>query len=178
MSLIGRFLMKPDLLPKGHWLAASLLLAVSSIVHAQLVSVDPDWKETEVPPPPTLNTRSLVSFDVPGSTLKWGLDEKSIVISPDGLIRYVVVAQSSSGTINAIYEGTRCATAQVKTYARHTPGAGWSNVSNPEWKSLFDYGPSTHSRRLVKQGLCDAGAPPQTVREIVRRIKTGDLHGP
>jgi hypothetical protein len=153
-------------------LAAGLTVSALS-ASAQLAASDPDWKETDAPPPPVLNLNALVYFDMPGSTLKWGLDEKSIIINPDGIIRYVVVAQSASGTVNAFYEGTRCATGQVKTYARHTPGVGWTPAVNLDWKSIFEPSPSQHTRRLARQGLCDGAAPPNSVRELVRRVRTG-----
>ena len=38
------------------------------------------------------------------------------------MVRYVVVATSDSGAVNAIYEGIRCDTGRFKVYARHNGG--------------------------------------------------------
>ena len=67
---------------------------------AQLSSLDPDWKEVDVPPPPAFNKDKLVPVDMPPHvTLKLGVDPATLSISNDGVVRYVMVATSSAGTI-------------------------------------------------------------------------------
>ena len=53
-------------------------------------------------------------------------------------MRYVVVATSTSGAVNAIYEGIRCNTGEVKVYARHNPDSGWKPARAAEWRPLHD----------------------------------------
>lgn len=67
-----------------------------------------------------------------------GVDPASVTLGPDGVIRYVIVAQSASGALNAWYEGLRCTTAQVKTYAHWNPGPPGNGAPTPgaEWRNL------------------------------------------
>jgi hypothetical protein len=103
-------------LPK--WLAVPLV-ALTLPATAQLAAQDPDWKELDAPPPPAFELSRLLPFEVSaGSTLKFGIDPATLQLGSDGILRYVVVARSSTGTVNAMYEGLRCSTGEVRTYAR------------------------------------------------------------
>ena len=136
---------------------------------AQPAASDPDWKESAAPPPPAFSQSRLVPFEVSASSsLRFGVDPATLVITPDGIVRYVVVASSQSGAINAFYEGLRCATREVKTYARFVPGSGWKQLQDVEWKPLIN----GHSFQLARQGICIGGnAPEVSVDRIVRTLQ-------
>lgn len=102
-------------------------------------------------------------------TLKYGVDTGTIAITGDGVVRYVVVASSPSGAVNAFYEGVRCSTAEMKTYARST-GGEWHVVSAPEWKPIKDM-ISLHTDAAAQQGLCRGRAPRASVKDIVMQFK-------
>ncbi len=150
-----------------------LLLCLSSTAWAQFALEDPDWKESEVPPPPAFDISKLVTFEVSSnSSLVYGVDPASISISKsDSLVRYVMVATSASGARNVLYEAIRCSTGEFKTYARYSPEGRWNMVSNPEWRSLFGNMPSKHALRFAKAGACDNAAPAASVNELVSRLK-------
>ena len=151
-----------------------MLCLANGMALAQFIVDDPDWKESEVPPPPAFDLKRLVSVDVSiRSQLKWGIDPDSIKIMPEGIVRYVVVAQSESGVVNAMYEGIRCNKSEFRSYARHNPGSGWVKTANSEWKSLRDTGVSSHPAWLAKQGLCDGAAPPTNVLSAIRSLRLG-----
>lgn len=109
----------------------TLVLGVTCAGWAQQRIVDvPEWKESEAPPPPAFDVGKLVTFDAPlSSSLIYGVDPASVSISnSDSLVRYVMVATSASGARNVMYEGIRCATGEVKTYARYcrrVAGTSW-----------------------------------------------------
>jgi CNP1-like family len=154
-------------------LCASVLLCCAPAA-AQFVAADLDWKEIDAAPPPAFELRRLVSFDVSSSTnLKWGIDPDTVVIANDSTVRYVVVAQSPSGVINAMYEVIRCNTAEWKTYARFNKDSGWSKVADAQWQSLAVSSPSRYALRLAQQGVCTGAAVTQTVRDMVRYLKQG-----
>jgi hypothetical protein len=160
-------------------LATTLLLACCGMTAAQFIADDPDWKETEVPPPPAFDLKRLVPVDISvQSQLKWGVDPKTVAITKDGIIRYVVVAQSSSGVVNAMYEGIRCNKAEFRRYARHNPDSGWVKSSSSDWTPLRQSGSSRHPEILAKQGLCDGAAPPSSVNEAMRRLRQGEVIAP
>jgi hypothetical protein len=152
--------------------AVALLCCTPAI--AQFIAADPDWKEIDAAPPPAFELRRLVPFEVAISTnLQWGIDPDTVIIANDGTVRYVVVAQSPSGVINAMYEVIRCNTAEWKTYARFNKDSGWSKVVDPQWQSLVASNPSRYALRLAQQGVCNGAAATQTVRDMVRYLKQG-----
>jgi CNP1-like family len=160
-------------------LVASLVisLTLATPCFAQLPASDPDWKESDAPPPPALNLKGLVPFEVATvSNLSWALDPTAVTIVGDGLVRYVVVARSQSGVLNALYEVINCSNAELKTYARivgketDASGKAWVAVQDPQWKSIYD-APSKHALALAKQGVCTGKAAAQSVGEIVTSLK-------
>ena len=150
-----------------------VVLFASACAHAQFSADFPDWKESEVPPPPAYNAGKLLTFEVTGNPgMTFGVDPATIVISnADGLVRYVVVATSKSGVSNVMYEALHCATGEVKTYARRVGTSPWLEVKNPQWRSVFDFAPSRHSLAFAKAGACDDKATAASVREIVGKLK-------
>ncbi len=130
-----------------------------------------DWKEAEVPPPPTFNASRLIYIQMPPyMTLRFGVDPATIKVTDDGVVRYVVVAGNKAGdTSNAFYEGIRCASEEVRQYARYSAGA-WQSVRQPEWKRIDDRN-SRYARELAVQGLCRGHAPRVSVDDMVRQFK-------
>jgi hypothetical protein len=149
------------------------VLALTTLSHAQPVSDDPDWKETEVPAPPAFNTDRLLPLEMPRYvTLQFGVDPATLAITPDGIVRYVVVARSSSGATTAMYEGIRCATGEVKTYARASNSGAWTVVQDPQWRGLNDNQPSRHALALARQGVCDGrAAAASSAADIIKALK-------
>lgn len=154
------------------WLLLGLLM--TSMAHAQILTDPADWKETDVPPPPAYDMSKLLTFEVTrGSPLVYGVDPASFSISQsDGIVRYVVVATSAAGAKNVMYEGLRCATGEVRTYARAKPDGTWIPVANSEWKSAFDISLPRHSLRFAKAAACQNAAPVKSVAELERRLKS------
>ena len=157
------------------------LLAIGStfatLGFTQLLATDPDWKESEAPKPAALNLKGLVPFEVSTtSNLTWALDPTSVTIVGDGLVRYVAVARSQSGVLNALYEVINCSSGELKTYARivakenDAASKAWAIVDDPKWKSLYDV-PSKHALVLAKQGVCTGNTAAQNVNEIVTSLK-------
>jgi hypothetical protein len=157
--------------------ACGLLLSLSTAVWAQFAVEEPEWKESDVPPPPAFDISKLITFEVsPNSALVYGVDPASISITQnDGLVRYVMVASSASGTRNVMYEGIRCSTGEFKTYARYSPEGRWTMVSTPEWRTMFGNMPSRHALRFAQAGGCDNAAVPLSVNAVVRRLKNPNL---
>jgi hypothetical protein len=147
-------------------LAAACALASA---FAQVATDDPDWREAEAPPPPALRTEGLVPVEVGSTGLRFGVDPASVSVGKDRIVRYVIVATSASGAVNAIYEGIRCDRDEYRVYARHS-GQGWRSVDAP-WKSVKDGFEATHVRAVARAGACMADAPSGTADEIVRNLQ-------
>jgi hypothetical protein len=138
-----------------------------------LLPADPDWKEQDVPPPPALRTTGLIPLDVPGSSLRFGVDPASVAIGADRVIRYVVVASSSSGAVNGIYEGLRCDTGEVRLFARHNPDSGWVPAGASLWQPLQSVPNSRYSLLIARNGACIGHAPNGNAAQIVRDLRSG-----
>jgi hypothetical protein len=150
----------------------ALALAGATVAaSAQLVSQDPDWKELEAPPPPALRTSGLIPLDVPSSSLRFGIDPASVAIGQDNIVRYVLVATSSSGgAINASYEGIHCHDGKVRVFARSS-GSGWNQTPNSEWQPLDTVGATRYSMIVAQSGVCRNAAPNRPVAQILQDLR-------
>lgn len=148
------------------WLV--LAIAVTGAL-AQVRDEPPEWQEVPAPPPPAFGKAPLLPIEMPPYvSLRFGVDPSSLVITSDGIVRYVMVATSSSGAMNAMYEGIRCATGEVKTYALYGAAGQWTPVQDPKWRGLNDNMPSKHALALARQGACES--PSSTARSVAAII--------
>lgn len=114
-----------------------------------------DWQEVQVAPPPAFSADRTIALAMPANvSLQIGVDPDTIVVGEDGVVRYVIVMRNSTGSILAVYEGIRCATDEVKTYARLSSAGEWLLQSNPVWKAVNDNMPSHHAQAFARQGGC------------------------
>ena len=147
--------------------------AVAGLANAQITD-NPDWKESDAPPPPAFDLKRLLPIEMPPyMSLKFGVDPATLTVTGDGVVRYVVVATSTSGAVNAFYEGVRCATDEVKVYARYNSGA-WHAVEAADWKRIDNLN-SRYTRELAQQGLCRGRAPRASTSDMVRELKRPEI---
>ena len=151
--------------------ALVLPLLAACVVHAQLAPQDPDWKEVEAPPAPPVRTTGLIPLDIPTSSLHFGVDPASITLDRDGVVRYVVVATSDSGAVNALYEGIRCTTGDFKVYGRHSAGSGWTVVKDSAWRPLNDPPVSRHTMEIARTGACIGQGTNGSASQIARDLR-------
>jgi hypothetical protein len=140
---------------------AKFLLGVIAIFLAiqipSLAQSDAVERIEDAPPaPPVYSTENLIRIEMPPYvTLKIGVDPKTIEVTADGLVRYVVVMRSTSGMTTAAYEGVRCTKGEVKTYARVNSAGIWVPDSQAQWRRLADSMGSRHAQAIVQQGGCE-----------------------
>jgi hypothetical protein len=70
-----------------------------------------------------------------------------------------------------MFEGIRCATGEVQTYARTNASGAWANVKEPQWHNLTDNLPSKHALALATQGACDGRSAPASSTAIITALK-------
>jgi hypothetical protein len=134
---------------------------------------NPDWTEEHVPAPPQFSKDRLIALDMPAHvSVMVGVDPQTIAVGGDGVVRYVIVMTNTTGSTSAVYEGIRCVTDEVKTYARLSASGQWSLLANPAWKAVNDNMPSHHAQAFARQGGCQhrLATSPQ---EIVSALKAG-----
>jgi len=150
-------------------LPVALLLAAAA--HAQVPQIDPDWREAEAPPAPAFKLDGLIPLEIPGSALRFGVDPSTVSVGRDGIVRYVAVATSASGVVNALYEGIRCGTGEFKVYARHNPAGGWNVAKDSPWRPLQDQPVSRHTLLIAHTGACMGHSPNRSATQIVRDLR-------
>ncbi|MDB5990834.1 MAG: hypothetical protein JWQ10_2237 [Herbaspirillum sp.] len=130
------------------------------------------WQESafQLPAPPV--TANLMEFYVgPTATQSFFIDEKSLSIAGDGVIRYTLVSKSKSGAVNISYEGIRCATDERKQYAYGMADNTWVLARDPIWHPITELVANRQHAALVKDYFCDTSIIAGTVPDIVKRIK-------
>ena len=150
------------------YLMTALLLA-AAVAQAQVPADDPDWREAEAPPAPELKLQGLIALEIAGSALRFGIDPSSIAVGSDGIVRYVVVATSATGVVNAIYEGIRCGDGEFKIYARHHPAGGWMVPKDSKWRPVKE---QRHTEVIARSGACMGRSANRSVVQIVRDLRT------
>ena len=136
-----------------------------------------DWKEEKEPPAPAYSTTNVLALEMPHFvTVKIGIDPNTIKVGDDGVVRYVAVMTNASGNSNAVYEGLRCLTGEVKTYARAGSSGVWSPASNPVWRDVMDNMGSQHARVFARQAACDTRLA-SSKEDIIKSLQTGKKTG-
>lgn len=139
----------------------------------------PPWQETQVTPPASFSTDAVTPFVLEAqSSMRLGIDPKTLTIAPDGVVRYVLVAKSSQGALNVLYEGIRCASAEVKVYARWDNVSSWNTSDKAEWEPLAFRGTTRRAMQMARGGVCEGKAPNGTPARILRALQSGNTDLP
>ncbi|MCV0440000.1 MAG: CNP1-like family protein [Hydrogenophaga sp.] len=155
--------------------ALTSFLCISQEARAQ--TDDPPWQEAAVALPAMFNADRLQIFEVKrDSALTYGIDPETLSVGNDGVVRYVLVARSSSGALNALYQGIRCETAEVKTYGRWDNRDSWNTDSKEEWQALSFSGFTRPAMMLARAGICEGRTVTGDARRILRTLKNGRPH--
>jgi len=94
-----------------------------------------DRQETGVKLPAWPKNENLLEFHVSNlSSFRFYIDAASLTVEPDRVVRYTLIARSGSGVVNVSYEGMRCDSGTVKTYAYGQDGR-W-NARESEWREI------------------------------------------
>lgn len=150
---------------------ASLLALFPALAGAQPEG-DVDWREAEAPPPPAVSMEKLVPIELPVTELRYGVMPSSVAINSDKVVRYVLVATSASGAMNAVYEGIRCLTGEYKVYARYYPGRGWAMTKDAQWQSMFTAPSPRAALAIAQEAACSGHATALNAAEILRNLGT------
>lgn len=151
----------------------SFLMSFSLGTQAQVVDAEA-WQEAEVTPPAAFGIDQLQSFEVmQGSSLSYGIDPKTLSVGKDGVVRYVLVARSTSGALNVLYQGIRCQTGEVKTYGRWDNQSSWNTGRNDDWQPLSFKGATRPAMALARAGICDGRTITGNPQKILNTLKKG-----
>lgn len=164
----------------------ALLLGIAPIgaVHAQADGADESdqaavkVKEVEVVFPAFPTADSLLHFDAgAASGNRFFIDQYSINVGNDRIIRYVLVVRSPSGVDNVSFEGMRCETLERRLYATGRADRTWSRSRNDKWMEINTSTLSLPHMALARLYLCDHGLPIRSAKDGIEALRRGGPPG-
>lgn len=119
------------------------------------------WQEQrDVEPPAFPKQENLREFYVSEvATNKYLIDSSTLTVGIDGVVRYVLVVQTSGGATNVSFEGINCKGLAWKHYATGRSDGTWvkSRALNVDWRSIENKPVNRHHAALSRDLFCPAG---------------------
>lgn len=116
------------------------------------------WAEGQVELPPAPEAANLVPVYVGEETAnKFYIDERSLSVGKDRVVRFTLVAISPSGARSISYEGLRCGTGERRLYAFGRSDGSWATARNGRWVPISDNNLNRHHAALYKEYFCTTG---------------------
>lgn len=130
------------------------------------------WKEIEPDFPAFPLNANLIPLDLGSeSTASSFVDEKSLTLAEDGVVRFTLVVRGAGGAQNVSFEGIRCETSERKLYAISRGGKEWVRPRGDEWQRIRDNAFNRQYALLAKDFFCPMGSIRPNQEEIVRSLR-------
>lgn len=133
------------------------------------------FRELEVPLPEYPAPASLLQFPTNWTTNTIFVDQKTLAVADDGVVRFSLVVRSASGAESVSFEGIRCVTGERRVFAygrRVAEGGVWSPARGSAWRQIVDSRVNRYYYEFWHDVFCD-GSMPEARREILRNIGSG-----
>ncbi|MER2555364.1 MAG: CNP1-like family protein [Thauera sp.] len=139
---------------------------------AVLVEADPDWSEGEVsmPSAPRDTTLRVIDIGTPSPNI-FLVDESSVGVGADGVVRYTLVVRTPGGAENVTFEGIRCATGEHRLYASGRKDGSWTPLKTSAWSPIVDNGYNRPRAALAWDYFCDGPAGPRDRDHALRLLR-------
>ncbi|KNH05123.1 hypothetical protein BRCH_02026c [Candidatus Burkholderia brachyanthoides] len=141
---------------------------------AYLLDQKSNWVENKLDTLPALpQAADLLQFTVSQNTpLTFSVDQKSIDVGSNGVVRYTVVASSPSGARNVNYEGIRCDTYEWRRYASiNEDGNGWDRGTAFGFRRIENGELNAYQAALYQDYFCANKLPVGTAKVIINNIR-------
>ncbi|MCX8016983.1 MAG: CNP1-like family protein [Rhodocyclaceae bacterium] len=157
------------------WLAGWAAAAAADIGFRNLDDPDaPRWQEEAVEPPAYPQAANLLPFYVSEMTAhRFFIDGSTLSVGKDGVVRYVLVVQTSGGATNVSFEGIRCETREFRIYATGRHDGSWAKARVSPWRPIENKPMNRHHAALSRDLFCPSGAPIATPAEGREALKRG-----
>lgn len=135
----------------------------------------PDWKEGDTVLPAYPQASNLIEFSAGAlSSFRFFVDAESISPGADGIVRYTLVARSSSGNDNVSFSGLRCKTAEHRLFANgRTSDKTWVPQRDSPWKVVEVKAYNRQHLVLMRDFFCPAAVPIMTRAEGIDALRKG-----
>lgn len=167
-------------------LCAASACLLGTVALAQAPGVDDDVPQAATPiptqTPPSFDLGRLLALPRPaGATLDFGIDPQTLSVSPEGVVRFVLVASSDSAR-TVVYQAIRCSGFDYRIEARYQTaddGTGaWSRApEGSPWLPMADTPMGRTARLIARSGVCEGRVPGGRADDIVRALRTGRVVG-
>lgn len=136
------------------------------------------WQEQrDVEPPAFPKQETLREFYVSAvATNKYLIDAATLAVGTDGVVRYVLVVQTSGGATNVSFEGINCKELSWKHYATGRSDNGtWtkSRVARIDWRPIENKPVNRHHAALSRDLFCPMGNAILTADEGRNALRLG-----
>jgi hypothetical protein len=123
--------------------------------------------------PPFPKDQDLIRVDVrPRTALEFFVDSTSISLPGEEIVRFTVVARSSTAT-NVSYEGFTCLSREHKVYARANRDGVWLPAKDAGWAPISDRTTTDFHRQLYWNYFCPGKHAISRPREGVDALRLG-----
>ncbi|WP_374246893.1 CNP1-like family protein [Zoogloea sp.] len=155
-------------------IAGLLLAAPASAQRTALFEDEPKapWSEAEVVFPAYPADASLIPLQIgPTATARFFIDEKSLSLAADGVVRFTLVVRTQGGAENVSYEGIRCETAERRLYAVGRKPGEWVASRNVDWRQIEEKTTNRVHAALAKDYFCPPGMMRPGLGQIVESLR-------
>lgn len=134
-------------------------------------NTEEQWREDKVGYPAMPQPSGLVSIDIPGSSVEYALDRKSLSVGGDEVTRYTI-AVASAGARNVLYEALRCSTREFRTIGFASSSGDWRPLNRSRWQRIR---PSDFRWVLWNEVLCNESGNWRTVQEVYDAVRAREM---
>jgi len=137
------------------------------------------WKEggSKTPGYPKDDDLVEVSGSPAYKNYQYLIDVETLQVGDDGVVRFSLVIRSSSGSDNAFFDGFRCTSSEMKTYAYGITGMDDKKKfiarSNPQWRPATSTGVKGYGQTFIANYLCGFNGKSIKRDEVIQNIKYG-----
>ena len=132
------------------------------------------WLEIQAQLPAYPNIAKALPFEVPAARpTQFFVDPSSISVSEDGVVRFSLIAKSSSGVLNVSYEGMRCETREKKLYAFGRKTGDWSRNRFAKWEEIPQTARDPQHNQLYSDFFCPQGDILGDTKEAISALERG-----
>lgn len=132
-----------------------------------------NWREGSYVLPAYPAEEDLIEFFVSAaSRFRFFVDAKSLSVSPDGVVRYTLVARSEGGAENVSFEGIRCSAGSYRIYATGHRDGTWS-ARPTDWRPIDPKSVARWHQALRREYFCPKGGHLRSAAEGVAALRSG-----
>ena len=136
------------------------------------------WAEIQAQLPPAPKADTLRPFTVDAvSANRYFIDQASLSVGTDGVVRYTVLIRSPAGAETVNYEGMRCETSERKIYAFGRADGSWAKNRYARWERFSRNLQASYHRELFNSYFCAGGEGLAPLKTIIRRLNSGGYQG-